>query len=126
MTKFLLVMLLLMSATTLIGQKNSPVIDARLTGLDTELEKLLKDWKIAGFAVAIVEKDKLIYSKGFGYRDMENKKPVSSNTLFAIGSCSKAFTSAVLGLLEKEGKLDLDKPATELYSLSEILQRRDE
>ena len=46
------------------------------------------------------------------YRDQENKKPVTPNTLFAIGSCSKAFTSAVLGLLEKEGKLDLDKPAT--------------
>jgi CubicO group peptidase (beta-lactamase class C family) len=105
-------MLLMMSATTLIGQKNSSIIDPRLTGLDTELEKLLKDWKIAGFAVAVVEKNKLIYSKGFGYRDMENKKPVSPNTLFAIGSCSKAFTSAVLGQLEKEGKLDLDKPAT--------------
>jgi CubicO group peptidase (beta-lactamase class C family) len=111
MIKFSLVMLLMMSATTLIGQKNSSVIDPRLTGLDTELEKLLKDWKIAGFAVAVVEKNKLIYSKGFGYRDMENKKPVSPNTLFAIGSCSKAFTSAVLGQLEKEGKLDLDKPA---------------
>ena len=112
MIKFLLVILLIMSATTLIGQKNPPTIDARLVSLDNELEKLLKDWKIAGFAVAVVEKDKLIYSKGFGYRDVENKKPVSPNTLFAIGSCSKAFTSAVLGLLEKEGKLDLDKPAT--------------
>jgi CubicO group peptidase (beta-lactamase class C family) len=86
--------------------------DNRLTGLDAELEKLLKDWKIAGFAVAVVEKDKIIYSKGFGYRDNENKKAVTPNTLFAIGSCSKAFTSSVLGLLEKEGKLDLDKAAT--------------
>ncbi len=111
MTKFLLVMLLMMSAAIVIGQKSSSAVDARLTGLDTDLEKLLKDWEIAGFAVAVVEKNKLLYSKGFGFRDQENKKPVTPNTLFAIGSCSKAFTSAVLGLLEKEGKLNIDKPA---------------
>ena len=112
MIKHCLVILLLMSFTFASAQKNGPSLDARLTGLDAELEKLLNEWKIAGFAVAVVEKDKLVYSKGFGYRDQENKKPVSPHTLFAIGSCSKAFTSAVLGLLEKEGKLDLNKPAT--------------
>ena len=89
------------------AQKSKPVADTRLTGLDAELEKILKDWKISGFAVAVVEKDKIVYSKGFGYRDYENKQAVTPNTLFAIGSCSKAFTSSVLGLLAKDGKLDL-------------------
>lgn len=82
--------------------------DKRLKGLDKELNNILKETKAAGFAVAIVEGDKLIYSKGFGYRDYENKIPVDGNTLFAIGSCSKSFTSAILGQLRDEDKLSFD------------------
>ena len=82
--------------------------DDRLKGLDGELEKILKSLDETGFAVAIVEKDKVLYSKGFGYRDYENKIKVDANTLFAIGSCTKAFTSSILGLLNKEGKLDFE------------------
>ena len=111
MRKLLILPLLLFFTLFSIAQKTKTTVDKRLTGLDAELEKILKDWKIAGFAVAVVEKNKIVYSKGFGYRDYENKNPVTPNTLFAIGSCSKAFTASVLGLLEKEGKLDLDKPA---------------
>ena len=84
--------------------------DKRFTGLDTAFARVLKDWKAAGFAVAVVEKNKLVYAKGFGYRDYEQKLPVTPNTLFAIGSCTKAFTSSLLGLLQKDGKLDIDKP----------------
>ena len=95
------------------AQRSKLQPDKRLSGLDTALEKLLKDWKAAGFAVAIVEKNKIVYSRGFGYRDYAAKKPVTPNTLFAIGSCSKAFTSSLLGMLEKDGKLSLNKKATE-------------
>lgn len=86
--------------------------DKRLKGIEKELNQVLNDFKVAGFAVAVVEGDKIIYSQGFGYRDYENKKPVTPNTLFAIGSCSKAFTSALMGKLEKDGKLSLDGKAT--------------
>lgn len=95
------------------AQKNKLQSDKRFSGLDTALEKLLKDWNAVGFAVAVVEKNKIVYSKGFGYRDYEDRKPVTPNTLFAIGSCTKAFTSSLLGMLEKDGKLLLDKKATE-------------
>ncbi len=81
-----------------------------LAGIDTLLERIMKDRKAAGFAVAVVKKDKIIYAKGFGYRDYEQKLPVTTNTLFAIGSCTKAFTSTLLGLLNKENKLEYDKP----------------
>ncbi|WP_316793972.1 serine hydrolase [Pedobacter frigoris] len=91
-----------------VAQENVKPIDPRLEGLDTLLNKVLKDQHIAGFSVAIVEGDQVIYSKGFGYRDLDNKKPVTPNTLFAIGSSTKAFTSALLGLLQKEGKLSFD------------------
>jgi len=83
----------------------------QIPGIDSVLNQVLKDQNIAGFAVAIVKGDEVIYSKGFGYRDVANKKPVTPNTLFAIGSSTKAFTSGLLGLLEKDGKLKLDDKA---------------
>lgn len=103
---------LLLSVITLpsFGQKQKSNEDKRFAGLDTAFARVLKDWKAAGFAVAVVEKDKLVYSKGFGYRDWENKIPATENTLFAIGSCTKAFTSSLLGMLSKDGKVDFDKP----------------
>ncbi len=99
-------LLLLFAFSTAFGQKKTS--SDRFAGLDAELDKLLKTWHAAGFAVAIVEKDKIVYAKGFGYRDYENKVPITTNTLFAIGSSSKAFTSGLLGLLKEEGKLTFE------------------
>lgn len=84
--------------------------DPRLKGLDTFVLKVLKDWHAAGVTIAVVEKNNVVYTGGFGYRDLDKKLPVTENTLFAIGSCTKAFTASMLGMLEKEGKVDLDKP----------------
>jgi CubicO group peptidase (beta-lactamase class C family) len=87
-----------------------PPTDPRLKGLDTFALRLLKEWNAPGVTIAVVEKNKVIYTGGFGYRDYEKKLPVTENTLFAIGSCTKAFTASILGMLEKEGKVSLDKP----------------
>lgn len=95
------------------AQTKTNVVE-QIPGIDSLLNQVLKDQNIAGFAVAVVKDNQVIYSKGFGYRDLENKKPVTPNTLFAIGSSTKAFTSGLLGLLEKDGKLKLDDKATSL------------
>lgn len=92
-------------------QNTANITDKRISSLDTAFERVLKTWKVPGFAVAVVEKNKIIYAKGFGYRDDEKKLPVTPNTLFAIGSCTKAFTASLIGLLQQDGKLDIDKPA---------------
>jgi len=96
----------LLIATTSFSQTPT---DPRLKGLDTFALRLLKEWDAPGVTIAIVEKNKIIYTGGFGYRDYEKKLPVTENTLFAIGSCTKAFTASMLGMLEKEGKVDIDK-----------------
>lgn len=87
-------------------------LEQRLQGVDAQLQQLLADWHAAGFAVSVVYKDKVIFAKGYGYRDVDKKLAVTPNTLFAIGSCTKAFTSALIGQLQKEGKVELDKPVT--------------
>ncbi|AEA44552.1 serine hydrolase [Fluviicola taffensis] len=110
--------LILLFTTTFIfsatsqSKEKKPDFAKRLSGIEKELNQVLVDQKVAGYSVAVVYKDKIIYSKGFGYRDLENKKPVTPNTLFAIGSSTKAFTSAILGQLEKEEKLKLKDLAT--------------
>ena len=87
-------------------------VDKRFVGIEAEINKILKDNHAAGVAVAVVEKNKVIFAKGFGYRDVENKLPVTASTQFAIGSCTKAFTASVLGILQKEKSIDFDKPVT--------------
>jgi len=82
--------------------------DKRLNGIEKELHTILKTTKAPGFSVALVQGKKILYAKGFGYRDYENKVPADANTLFAIGSSSKSFTSAVLGQLREEEKLKFD------------------
>jgi CubicO group peptidase (beta-lactamase class C family) len=115
--KMLLITICCISTLTICAQTSkAQSADKRFDGLDAQFNQILKDWHAAGFAVAVVEKDKIIYSKGFGYRDIEKKLPVTPNTLFAIGSVTKSFTSSLIGMLSAEGKLDIDKPAHTYFS----------
>lgn len=109
MRKLFLAATLLLSLVSIAQKKRSTPTDP-LKGIEPLLEQVLKDRKGVGFAVLVVYKDSVVYAKGFGYRDKEKKLPVTPNTLFAIGSCTKAFTSSLIGLLNKEGKVEYDKP----------------
>jgi CubicO group peptidase (beta-lactamase class C family) len=109
MKKIILFALMAMFITPAIAQKT----DKRLKNIEKDLEEVLSTWNAVGFGVAIVEKNKIVYAKGFGYKDLENKIPATENTLFAIGSSTKAFTSAVLGKLRADEKVDFDKSPRE-------------
>ncbi len=85
-------------------------LDKKLKGLDAYIEQVRNDWKVQGVAVAIIHKEKVVFAKGYGYRDTGKKLPVTPETLFAIGSTTKAFTAAGLCLLKDDNKLELDKP----------------
>lgn len=84
-----------------------------LEGIDAFIEAQLKEWKVPGISIAVVQDGKVILSKGYGYRDVEKQLPVTPKTLFAIGSVTKSFTVTVLGMLAEEGKLEWDKPVRE-------------
>ena len=103
MKKYAIVLLAFFTISCAFGQ-----VDKRLKGIEKEFNKILKATKAPGFAVAIVEGDKVIYSKGFGYRDYENEIPMDANTLLAIGSSSKAFTCSILGQLRQEEKISFN------------------
>jgi CubicO group peptidase (beta-lactamase class C family) len=81
-----------------------------LIGFDDFVEQVMKDWKTPGAAVAIVKDGRVVYAKGYGYRDVKRGLKVTADTLFAIGSCSKAFGAASLGILVDEKKIEWDEP----------------
>lgn len=76
--------------------------------LDKTIEKALKDWNIAGLAIAIVKDGQVVHLKGYGYKNVDEKTLVDENTIFGIGSTSKAFGAATIGVLVHEGKLNWD------------------
>jgi len=87
---------------------NSNTLPQPLRDLPTYVEQLLKDWNVPGLAVAIVKDDELIFAHGFGMRRRGEPLQVTAQTLFAIGSLTKAFTAALIAILVDEAKLSWD------------------
>jgi CubicO group peptidase (beta-lactamase class C family) len=84
-----------------------------LRGFDDYVRRLMRDWKVQGLGVAIARGGEIIYSRGFGLRDVAKDLPVTPHSIFAIGSTTKTFTTAALALLADEGKFDWDRPVRE-------------
>lgn len=80
-----------------------------LASFDATITEALNDYEVPGLAVGVIVDGHVVYTKGFGYRDLENKMPVNSETIFAIGSCTKAFTTFTMGCLVDQGILHWDE-----------------
>lgn len=99
--------------------------DAAITGILRETRQL---WHAPGIAAVIVREDKVIYCNGIGVRELGRDDPVTADTLFAIGSCTKAFTATALALLVEEGKASWDDPVRKhlpWFRLDDPLADRD-
>ncbi len=85
----------------------------QFNGFDSFVKSVMSDWKVPGLAVAAIHDGEVVLAEGYGYRNVEERLPVTAETLFAIGSNSKSFTVTLLGMLNDEGLLDWDKPVRE-------------
>ena len=72
---------------------------------DKFVARVLKEWRVPGVAVAVIHEDKTLLAKGYGYRDLEERLPVTAKTLFSIASISKTFTATAAAILVDDGKL---------------------
>src|SRR5215218_7508297 len=93
------------------AQEQIPTSGLAVPGLgpfDQSVRDVMKKYSLPGGAVAVVRDGKLIYARGFGYADVENKTPVQPDALFRIASISKSLTSAAVMKLVEDGKLTLD------------------
>jgi len=90
----------------------APELQQRLDLLVEQLEQQRQTHHVAGMAIAVVKDDEVILTRGFGVANVEKETPVTPETIFAIGSSTKAFTATLVGILVDEGKMDWDDPVT--------------
>lgn len=84
--------------------------DSLPKGFDEYIGQVVRDWKVPGLAIAVVKGDAVGFAKGYGVRKLGESAPIDERTLFAIGSCSKAFTATALAMLVDDGKISWDDP----------------
>ena len=70
----------------------------------------LKTWEVPGLAIAVVRGNETLILKGFGYRVLGKRDPVTPDTVFPLASCSKAFTTTLLAMLVDDGAMKWDDP----------------
>jgi CubicO group peptidase (beta-lactamase class C family) len=80
--------------------------------IDTFIAGQMQRYNVPGLGLALVKDGKVVYTKGYGVRDSKTNTPVNADTLFAIGSVSKSFTSLGIMQLVSLGKIKLDAPVT--------------
>ena len=92
--------------------------------------RLFEEWvsakvdyeRIPGMSAGIVNDQKLIWSKGFGYADVENRKPATPDTIYGICSISKLFTAVSVMQQRDAGKLELNDPVSQYLSYAQLEQ----
>ena len=102
---------LLLIAGSCFAQETA-TLEQRFAFLVEKLEAKRVEYHIPGMALAVVLDDKIVLERSFGVSNMEEELAVTADTLFAIGSVTKSFTSAAIGVLVDEGKMDFDAPIT--------------
>ncbi|UCV13047.1 beta-lactamase family protein [Dechloromonas denitrificans] len=78
--------------------------------LDWLVDREMSDNDITGLSIALVDDQRVIWQKGYGYADLENKIPATPETVYRAGSIAKVFTAAATMQLAEQDKLDIDQP----------------
>ena len=92
-------------AQDIITPPESKKLKTILEDFEKYAEDSMQDWRTPGMAVAIVRGDEVIYTNAFGVKTHGGSEPVTKETIFQIGSTSKAFTAALVSMLVDEGKV---------------------
>ncbi|MDX1684849.1 MAG: serine hydrolase domain-containing protein, partial [Saprospiraceae bacterium] len=90
------------------GQNSSPVLDS----LDAYFEKMVIDWGVPSMSIGIVMDDSLVFAQSYGTRKLGESLKPDPQTVYAIASNTKAFTSTMIGMLVDEGSLNWDDPVS--------------
>jgi CubicO group peptidase (beta-lactamase class C family) len=88
------------------------VLEAQNKNVDSFIKNVMKERRIPGLQVAVVQKGKIAFLKSFGVANIQNAVPVTNQSIFAINSCTKAFTGVAMMQLVENGKINLDNPVS--------------
>jgi CubicO group peptidase (beta-lactamase class C family) len=103
-----------LTAVLLVGAPTALAAQAKpdWAAFDKYVAKAAADWRVPALAIAVVKDDSVVFAKGYGVLQKGSSQPANEHTRFAIGSTTKAMTSASIAMLVDEGKLNLDDPVT--------------
>lgn len=104
------VLAVLLAATSGVAASPPPSARTPPASFDAWVDAERAKWNVPGVAVAIVRGDEILLARGYGLRDREKSLPATGKTVFAIGSCTKAFTTFTMATLVDEGRLEWQKP----------------
>ena len=82
----------------------------RVTSFERDADEIRNALHIPGMSAAILENQKVVWTRGFGYADLENKVPATPDTLYSIASVTKTFGSTLLLQLVEKGQIALEEP----------------
>jgi CubicO group peptidase (beta-lactamase class C family) len=112
MKKILLLLLISISFITITQAQHADRSKFIKDSLDLYISRALTNWRVPGIAVCVVKDNKIVLVKGYGIKELGLPNPVDVNTLFMIGSNTKAFTATALAMLQANNKLSLDDKVT--------------
>jgi CubicO group peptidase (beta-lactamase class C family) len=120
---FALMLMLVVSHSTVAGKLATAQQSTNLQAIDAYLESKRQQFQIPGLAIAIVQGDQIIHVKGLGTADAE-KRSVTPETPFILGSVSKSFTALAILQLVDAGKMDLDAPVQQYLPWFRVAERQ--
>lgn len=95
-----------------------------IVSIELQVKKAMDSLKIPGMSLAIINKGKIVYARGFGFANVESRKPVTAQTYFEAASMSKPVFSFYVQKLANDGVIDLDKPLFEYLPSADINDER--
>jgi CubicO group peptidase (beta-lactamase class C family) len=111
MKKYLFLLLLLaVTVTTVFSQKKKTSLKDSIAVFDAYIQNAMKDWRVPGMSVAIVKNNQIVFTKGYGVREITTDKKVDTKTYFSCASTTKAMTAVCMGILVDEGKVSWNDP----------------
>lgn len=81
-----------------------------ITHFDTYADTARREWNVPGIAVAIVKDGRVVFAKGYGVKTAGGSDPVTTDTVFQVGSTSKAFTAALASMEVDSGRMNWSDP----------------
>jgi len=83
-----------------------------IVSLESAIADELTQDSISGVSVALVDDQRIVYARGFGFADKSRRIPSSADTVYRAGSISKLFTALAAMQLAEQGRLNIDQPVT--------------
>ncbi|MGE3804082.1 MAG: serine hydrolase, partial [Gemmataceae bacterium] len=93
--------------------------------LEAFIEREVRDKRLPALSIALVDDQKIVWARGFGFQDPEKQVPATAETVYRVGSVSKLFTDIAIMQLVEAGRLDLDEPVTKYQPDFKVVNRYD-